>query len=187
MLNNIREISSFIPKKSDVFLFDTNALIKIFYPAMGVSNSKPYIALYQKIKAIKATLLISSIQISEFVNRCIRFQFELYKKSHPNVTSFKEHYRNTQDYLDCMEAILEIIESDILSDFKRINDNFDTMDTDKLLLHNFAYDFNDAFIAEISRLQNCILVTDDGDYANYLQNLNILTNNRILLMFRKNK
>ena len=49
------------------------------------------------------------------------------------------------------------------------------------------YDFNDAFIAEISRLQNCILVTDDGDYANYLQNLDIVTNNRILLMFKKTK
>lgn len=183
-MNNICDITSFKPQKENVFLFDTNVLIKLFYPTLGAKNSAPYINLFKLIKESKATLLISSIQLSEFVNRCIRFQFSLYQESHPDIKDFKEDYRNTEDYRICMNAILEIIENDILSCFNRINDNFETMDISQILNYGFAYDFNDAFIAELSRNQKALLVTDDGDYANFLKKLNVITNNRTLLMFR---
>ena len=187
ILTNIQNISSFLPKQDNIFLFDTNVLIKIFYPALGAQNSAPYIKMYQDIKKAHATLLISSIQISEFVNRCIRFQFDLYKESHPEVVNFKEDYRNTDDYKECMDAILEIIENDIFTSFKRVDDNFTTMNVNNLCMHSFSYDFNDAFIAEISRLYKTFLVTDDKDYANYLKDLKIITNNRTLLMFQTHK
>jgi predicted nucleic acid-binding protein len=186
-LSNIKEISTFVPKKDNTFLFDTNVLIKIFYPALGAKNSAPYIKLYQSIRSSKATLLISSIQISEFVNRCIRFQFDLYKKSHPEVTQFKEHYRETDDYTDYMNAILEIIENDILNNFIKTNDNFENMSNEKLFMHSFSYDFNDAIIAEISRMRKSILVTDDSDYINYLGGIDIVTNNKSLLLFSNNR
>ena len=186
-MTNIYNITSFTPQKDDIFLFDTNVLIKLFYPTLGAKNSAPYINMFKTIKENNSTLLISSIQLSEFVNRCIRFQFSLYQESHPNIKDFKEDYRNTKDYRICMNAILEIIENDILSCFKRINDHFETMDISQILNYGFSYDFNDAFIAELSRTQNSFLVTDDGDYANFLKNLKIITNNRTLLMFQFKK
>lgn len=186
-MTNIQNISSFSPQKDNTFLFDTNVLIKLFYPALGAQNSAPYIKIYQNIVSAKSTLIISSIQISEFVNRCIRFQFDLYRGSNPEIENFKNDYRNTDDYRNCMEAILEIIENDILPNFNRINDNFETMDTANLFNYGFSYDFNDAFIAEVSRLQNTFLVTDDGDYANFLKDLNIITSNKKLLMFQSHK
>lgn len=163
---------------------DTNILIKIFYPALGARNSAPYITFYQEILKSDSELLLSSIQLSEFVNRCIRFQFNLYKEDHPEVKDFKADYRDTKDYIDSMDAILEIIEQDIFSHFVRINDDFGTLDTKNLLMHGFSYDFNDAVIAEISRNQKAFLVTDDRDYVNYLHKLNIVTNNSALLMFQ---
>lgn len=163
---------------------DTNVLIKIFYPALGARNSAPYITFYQKILKSNSTLLLSSIQLSEFVNRCIRFQFDLYKEDHPEIKDFKSDYRDTDDYTDSMDAILEIIEQDIFSHFIRINDDFGSLDVKNLLMHGFSYDFNDAVIAEISRHQNAILVTDDRDYVNYLHKLNVVTNNSALLMFQ---
>lgn len=183
-MNNIQNITTFSPKKDNTFLFDTNVIIKLFYPALGVKNSTPYIKMYQDIKSANSSLIISSIQISEFINRCIRFQFDIYKDSHLKIKNFKNDYRNTDDYRQSMNAILEIIEHDILPNFKRINDNFDSMNTTHLFKYGFSYDFNDAFISEISRLQNTILVTDDSDYANFLNDLNIVTNNKKLLMFQ---
>ena len=186
-MTNIANVFSFSPKENDIFLFDTNVLIKLFYPALGAKNSAPYINLFQSIKKVNSTLLISSIQLSEFVNCCIRFQFSIYKDLHPEVSDFKEDYRNTEDYRNSMNAILEIIENDILSNFKRINDDFDSMHIDSLLKYGLSYDFNDAFIAELSRNQNAFLVTDDADYINFLDGLNIITKNKTLLMFQTKK
>ena len=162
-MNNIQNIYNYTPKSEDVFIFDTNVLIKIFYNTLGSRNSAPYINFYGKVLKSKSKLLLSSIQLSEFVNRCIRFQFDLYKESHPNIQSFKEDYRDTKDYKDCMEAIISIVENDIFSSFTRVNDNFESLSEKCLLMHGFSYDFNDAVIAEISRFQNALLVTDDRD------------------------
>lgn len=186
-MNNIQDISSYTPKKNDIFLLDTNVLIKIFYPALGAHNSAPYINFYEKILKSNSKVLLSSVQLSEFVNRCIRFQFDLYRQNHPEVQNFKEDYRNTEDYKSSMDAILEIIEHDIFPVFTRINDNFELLNPQNLLMHSFSYDFNDAVIAEISRHQQAFLVTDDRDYVNYLNKLNIITKNRALLMFRSRK
>lgn len=183
-MNNIHNISTYVPKSEDIFIFDTNVLIKIFYTTLGARNSAPYINFYEKILKSKSKLLLSSIQLSEFVNRCIRFQFDLYKQSHPDIENFKEDYRPTKDYQTCMDAIISIIENDIFSSFTRINDNFELLSEKALLMHGFSYDFNDAVIAEISRFQNALLVTDDRDYVNYLSKLKIVTNNRALLMFQ---
>ena len=58
------------------------------------------------------------------------------------------------------------------------------MNPGNILMHSFSYDFNDAIIAEISRLSNAFLVTDDKDYINFLKDLNIVTNNSMLLRFQ---
>lgn len=181
-MNKIENVLNFSPQKEDVFIFDTNILIKVFYPTMSAVNSTPYIKLYEAICSSKSKIFISSIQISEFINRCIRFQFDLYKLSHSEIIEFKKDYRETDDYRKSMEAILEI-SKDILLQFEPICDNFDLMSLENLFLHSFSYDFNDAFIAELSRNYGAILVTDDKDYANFLGELHIITNNKTLMMF----
>lgn len=187
MSTKVLSIASFEPQAGEKYLFDTNVLIKIFYPPISSSNNTSYIKMYEKLIAVKSTLLISSIHISEFINTCIRFQFNLYRGSHDDIKTFKSDYRNTDDYKECMEAILEIVNNDILSVFQKTNDNFQSMDSSNLFLYGFSYDFNDALISELSRLENCILVTDDSDYINFSNNLTIVTNNKSLLMFSSRK
>ena len=187
MSNNILNITSFQPRKDEKYLFDTNVLIKIFYPTLGSKKSTPYIQLFDKLIAEKSTMIISSIHISEFINRCIRFQYDLYRDLHSNIKDFKHDYRETDDYRDSMNAILEIVTNDILSVFCKKNDNFQLMNDEYLFLYGFSYDFNDAFISEMSRQENCILITDDADYANFSDNLTIVTNNRNLLLFSSHR
>lgn len=177
-------ISSFTPQKDQTFILDTNILIKLFYPIIPSSPIKEYEDLYSKILSVNSTLLISAIQISEFVNRCIRFQFELWKEKQDKNVDFKKIYRETSDYRQSMNAILDIINLDITSNSLYINDNFNQMDPKSLYCYGFSYDFNDSFLAEISRLNKAILVTDDRDFANYSSKIDIVTGNKTLLLFK---
>lgn len=182
ILNQIIEIDKMSVQNNDKYILDTNVLIKLFYPPMNDHNVKPYIEIYQKIIDNRADIYISSIQISEFVNRCIRFQFKLYQEDHPEITDFKAGYRDTEDYRNSMDAILENV-ADMFERFKRIDDKFDETNSQNLLLKGFAYDFNDALIAELCRKYKAYLVTDDKDYINYLKGIDLVTANRKILMF----
>lgn len=178
-----KHIDEFKPQANQVFIMDTNILIKLMYPLITSNNSKSYEDLYHKIISVGAKIIISSVQISEFVNRCIRFQYDLWKKEQEENNDFKNDYRNTDDYRDSMNAILEIIKGDILSVSECVDDRFCEMDESKLYQYGFSYDFNDAIVSEIARLNNAILITDDRDFGNYASKLNIVTGNKALLMF----
>lgn len=182
MKNNRILLKSFEPKASDNILLDTNILMDLFYPFDFETTSDKYGSLLSKLCTNKSRLLISSVQISEFINRCIRIQYELYKNAINNHTiQFKRDYRPTNDYREKMNAILDIIKTDIITRFEFIDDGFSQMDSKRIFIYGFSYDFNDALIAEIARQQNAILITDDADYANYGSDLRIVTSNRFLL------
>ena len=81
MKNNKIPIDSFRPKPTDKVLLDTNILLDLFYPLDFESTSNKYESLFNNKKKKKSHLLISSIQVSEFINRCIRIQFKLYQNA----------------------------------------------------------------------------------------------------------
>lgn len=183
--SNKIHLSDFVPQKTDIITFDSNILIKLLYPTM--SEKAPIAAyedLYAKILQAGSSLIISSVQISEFVNRCIRFQFALFKDSENNpALDFKRDYRSTEDYSNSMKAILDIIQTDIIPNYTFVDDKFSNMQNDKIFRYGFSYDFNDSVLLEIAKQYKSILVTDDADFGNYGSNITIVTNNRKLLMF----
>lgn len=178
-------VASYQPQRDDVFLFDTNILIYLFYPVMNTFPTQAYLSLYQKALKAKSTLLLPAIQLSEFINRCIRFQFSLYQQncSSSEVLDFKHDYRGTQDYQDSMNGILDIIKNDIFPDFKLIDDDFHAMNPDSLLKYGFSYDFNDAFLVQIANNNNASIVTHDYDFGNYKTVRPIITDHRLLISF----
>lgn len=178
-----QDIRSFRPGKQQIFIMDTNVLIKLLYPSMPGKNTIPYEKLYQSIISAGNKFIICSIQISEFVNRCIRFQFDLWKKEQMYDPDFKTDYRESEDYRESMKAILEIIKTDILPVSTCIDDGFSQMKPEYLYQYGFSYDFNDSLVAEVARLHNAILITDDKDFANYASHVKIVTANKTLLLF----
>lgn len=179
------DINSYTPAKEQTFIMDTNILIKLFYPILSSPTTAAYEKLYASILSKNATLLISSIQISEFINRCIRFQYDLWKADLSENADFKKDYRNTNDYREAMNAILDIVKSDIIANATCVSDDFDQMNHGNLYQYGFSYDFNDALVAELARLKHATLITDDKDFANCASNIDIITGNRTLLMFNK--
>ena len=135
-------IQTYKPNSNESLIFDTNILIKLFYPIDFSGSADNYTNLYDEIKKVKANLIISAIQISEFVNRCIRLQFDLYRKNLPDPNiDFKRDYRSTNDYYNNMSAILDIIKCDILPNFTFVNDEFNLMQHDNIFRYGFSYDF----------------------------------------------
>ncbi len=183
MKNNKILLDSFKPKPSDNILLDTNILLDLFYPLDFESTSNKYESLFDNLIKEQSHLLISSIQISEFINRCIRIQFKLYQNRKNDFTlEFKKDYRSTDDYREKMNAILDIIKTDIFNNFTFIDDGFSQMNHENIFVYGFSYDFNDSLLVEIARQHNAILITNDADYANYGTDFQIVTSNKFLLM-----
>lgn len=183
MKNNKIPLDSFNPRSTDKILLDTNILIDLFYPLDFETTSNKYEILFNNIIKSKCCLLVTSIQLSEFINKCIRIQYKLYQRT-INDTSleFKRGYRSTVDYREKMNDILDIIKTDIMTNFEFIDDGFSQMNSEHIFLYEFSYDFNDSLIVEIARNQKAILVTNDADYANYGSDFQIVTSNKFLLM-----
>ena len=178
-------LDSYNPSSSDTLLIDTNILIRLFYPVDFEGSIETYEILYEKIRKAKSSLIISSVQVSEFINRCIRLQFNLYKKSISDQNiDFKRDYRGTNNYYTNMNAILDIINSDIIPNFTFINDEFGTLSIDNLFIYGFSYDFNDALLVEIAKKNKAILITNDKDFGNYGSDIKIVTDNHFLLQFK---
>ena len=174
-------ISSYVPVAEDKVIFDTNVLINIFYPINFSKKTNQYEKLYVKLLEKSVKIFLSSIQISEFINRCIRFRFATYCDGRN--LDFKKLYRNTDDYREHMEGILDIINTDIIDNFSFIDDGFSTMNYDNIFKYGFSYDFNDALISEIAKRENAYLITHDSDFLNYGTDLKIITANEGLLKF----
>lgn len=95
---------------------------------------------------------------------------------------FKRDYRSTNDYRKKMNAILDIIKTDISDNFIFIDDGFSQMNRQNIFVYGFSYDFNDSLLVEIARQHIAILITNDADYANYGHDIQIVTSNKFLLM-----
>lgn len=172
------------PSPNDIFLLDTNILIHLFYPTLSNTYMKEYENWYGRSIRNNSKFILPAVQLSEFVNRCIRFQFDLYAgKECSNSFDFKRDYRGTDDYRNCMNAILDIINQDILKNFQPVDDCFNSIDLKNLLCYGFSYDFNDALLVQIAEKHHASIVTHDVDFANYKTTQLILTDNKKLLMF----
>lgn len=179
------DVKKYQPTKDSVLLLDTNILINLFYPIMASDYMASYEKMYSEALKKKVKLLLPSIQVSEFINRCIRFQFSLYKNNN-NLGSeyeFKKDYRNTDDYRECMKSILDIVKNDMLSIFAVIDDGFSTMEQDSIYVYGFSYDFNDALLVQIAKNNKATIVTHDCDFANYDAKVDYISSNPKLLMF----
>lgn len=147
---------------------DTNILIYLFSPDFVSSNEKD-IAQYSKILEIllqkNAQIFISSVVVSEFINRILRIDYEKNKDVYPD---FKRDYRKSQKYKETLNLILKELRK-ILRLSHKINDSFSTFDLLSWYQrdNNQNLDFNDLQIAFIIEQNNLKLLSNDSDFENF--------------------
>lgn len=160
-----------ISENEEVFI-DTNILIYLFSPDF-VSSRTEHIEEYSNILDIllqkNAKLHISSIVLSEFINRILRIDHEKNKEQYPD---FKKDYRKSLEYKETLKLILKQVKK-ILKVSQKIDDNFVSFDVldwyKKDSKQNL--DFNDLHIVSVIEKNSLKLLSNDVDFENFGINL----------------
>ena len=155
-----------INKDEKVFI-DTNILIFLFSPDF-VSSRDYQVDKYSKILELLITnnneLYINSLVISEFINRCLRIDFEKNFQNENRTKDFKRDYRDSNAYAQTLRIIKKEIKKFLKLNVRQIHDEFDKIDILEELDHLDKLDFNDLMIVKSIETYGLKLLSDDGDF-----------------------
>lgn len=162
------------------YLFDTNVWLYIYGP---MASSRPhkqraYTRLLQDIISRKATLFITSLNISEYINVVLKLGYKQWLRTNglnPQIIDFKRDYRPTDDYkIQLEDARLQL--GEILKVSEKRPDDFNSMDVD-LIIHSMdqTADYNDSYLLKMCELRDMKLVTDDHDLTTATTRVTLIT------------
>lgn len=161
-ISNIYRVDS----KDRVFV-DTNILIFLFSPSYVKTNTdqvERYSMVFSILIQKKCALYVNSHVISEFINRCLRIDFEnnfnINKDKH-----YKSDYRGSMEYEKTIKIVLKQLKK-ILKSINHINDDFESFDISQAYESTRENDFNDLIIADTVKRNNLKLLSDDKDFRN---------------------
>ena len=173
-LNQINEIPS------RILFFDTNVLMYIFFPELSVFPwSKSYSSFLKQSLSMQFKLALDITVLSEIINSVLRIDYNNMKDSGsaPDTFTFKD-YRNSSQGKQNLSYIHTVILKQILPCFEVLDIQFSESDLHKLLVTD-SIDFNDKIIASLCRKHDCILVTNDRDFASV--DIDIISSNPKLI------
>lgn len=174
MARNVIDIRKHIFSNQDRLLLDTNVWLHIYADKTNPSpTTKIYTQAFQNMLNAKSLLFIDAIIFSEFISNYVRLN------NLKKAKKFKE-FRDSKEFSEIAKKVA-VVSRDILQHCQRIDNNFLTLDVDKLLtaFEQSHSDIKDQLILEVCKNNHLILVTDDGDFKN--SNFKILTANQNLL------
>lgn len=161
----IIKVSQHNPNQSFGYLFDTNVWLYIYGPVAG-SNAKKqriYSNLLNSILERKAVIFITSLVLSEYINRVLRIGFQQWKDNGNYSADYKRDYRSTDDYKDNLADAIAQVE-DILKITQRRPDDFNAMDINAILAAmSQSSDYNDSYLVKCCENANIKFVSDDRD------------------------
>ena len=178
MAAKLTDITKYTPKSSDVFFFDNNVWMYLFCPLGNYNKTKQkyYSSFLQSISTSRSTIFISSMVLSEFSNRNLRMDFDLWKdETGKHSAEFKKDYAGTSRYKEMVEEI-KISINTIMKFCVKTSDNFNAIAIENVLVHLSYIDFNDSYYIELAKLDKWKIVTDDKDFSKYTNhNIEIVT------------
>lgn len=169
MATNIIDITKYSPKGSDVFFFDNNIWMYLFCPLgnYNIKRQRNYSSFLQSIETSHSAIFINSLILSEFTNRYLRMDFELWKNEEGfHDANFKKHYIGNDRYQDTVTEIKRQVKQ-IIALCEKSSDNFNAVDLDNILKHLTYIDFNDSYYLELANISGWKIVTDDSDFSTY--------------------
>lgn len=177
-MSKITKISSYTLKEEDRFFFDTNIWLYLLCP-IGQYRQQlvdVYNTFFLDILKKGCKVYTSSIILSEFFNTYSRIEFQIKQQQEPTkYRKYKKDFRNSQEFEVLSKEICELIESKILKYSNKINDRFDTISLNDILVPNNNYDFNDIYLAQLCLREEIKILTNDSDFQKINSNIEIIT------------
>ena len=175
----VTKIKDYKVTSGDVFFFDNNVWMFLFAPIAGVGGAKQkaYSGLLANILTAGATVFMSSLIISEYMNRSLRLRHKQWEERTRRVnTDYKKDYRPTDDFKEAVEIIKTEVR-DIMKICMKTPDNFNAISLNDVFRNIEKCDFNDAYYLEMCKIGKYKLVTDDSDLFEVPNNIEIITYN----------
>ncbi len=159
-----------INKNDNVFL-DTNILIFLFSPDFVSSNEyqvDTYSKIFEMLVEKQNNMYINSLVVSEFLNRCLRIDFDKNFQDDNKSKHYKNDYRGSSEYKQTLNILLKLLHK-MLNVFKiqQLDDDFSKFETISEFEKSDELDFNDLVISRTVLNQNLKLLSDDKDFDNY--------------------
>lgn len=161
-------------KQDEVFI-DTNILVFLFSPSFIPTKEwqySKYSPILTELIENKNKLYINSHVVSEFINSCLRRDFNE-NFNQDGSKDYKKDYRNSPEYDETLRLTLNQLKK-ILKKTIQIDDNFSSFEILEEYKKNTNMDFNDLIIAKSTVLNNLKLLTDDKDMSKY-PNIKLVT------------
>lgn len=173
----VTKIKDYKVTSGDIFFFDNNVWMFLYASIAGVGGAKQkaYSGLLADIQSAKATIFISSLIISEYMNRCLRLRHKQWEERTRQVnTDYKKDYRPTDDFKNAVEIVKAEVR-DIMTVCLKTPDNFNAIELNNVFKNFEICDFNDAYYVELCKMGKYKFVTDDSDLFDVLDNIEIIT------------
>ena len=181
-MNNVVDVETYVPQDGDKYFFDANIWL-YFYCPIGNYNKYTickYDSFLKKSINSKTTIYISSLVISEVVNRWLRLDFERVKRKDVSMRNFKQDYRCSAHYDSTVKDIKAVF-NQLLKISTPLDDRATEISLPDVLSGLDKTDFNDSYYHHLAKLDNLLIVTNDADFAELDTGISILTANQNLL------
>jgi len=180
MTENILDIEAYTPTQNDKLFFDANIWLYLFSPIGNYKRNiiKKYDGFLKKILKANASIFISSLILSEFFNAYVKKEFYILQAKYPRkYKNFKTDFRITKEYSELITDIESIVRTKILKISKRMDDEFVSIDLEKVFTDIDKADFNDKYYQELLRDKNIKVVTNDYHFVGTSKDIAVITAN----------
>ena len=181
-MNNVLDVETYEPQDGDRYFFDANIWLYFYCPIGNYSKNtiRKYDGFLKKAINNKTAIYISSLIISEIVNRWLRLDFRRVKRRDVSMRDFKQNYRGSGYYHSTVKDI-EAVFNQLLKISTPLDDRATEISLPDVLSGLDKIDFNDCYYHHLAKLDNLLIVTNDADFAELDTGISILTANQKLL------
>ncbi len=181
-MNNVIDVETYVPQDGDKYFFDANIWLYLYCPIGNYRRNtiSKYDGFLKKAINSNITIYISSLVISEIVNRWLRLDFHRVKRRDASITDYKRNYRGSTYYLNAVEVIKSIF-TQLLNISRPLDDRATEISLPDVLNGLDKSDFNDCYYHHLAKLDDLLIVTNDADFAELDTGISILTANQRLL------
>lgn len=163
----IEHLSDHNVSQLNCYVFDTNIWLYIYGPMAGSQARKQrnYSNLLREILDRNAGLFITSLILSEYINRFLRICFDQWKSSNKLYNAdYKSDYRPTPEFANSLSDVKAQVHDILSSCTARMPDDFNIMDIDSLVDSiSQQADYNDIYLVRRCERKGFWFVSDDTD------------------------
>lgn len=181
----IIDITKYEPEAEKKYFADCNVLMYEFYQngSYQIDRVSKYGTFFSKAIANHATIYVTDLLLSEFINAYVQTEFHRLAKLNgwkQNKRYFKQTFKKTQDYKDILKEIELILQKQLFPISNRKDISFKSVNLAGIFDNSDFFDFDDRYYTRCFSGEHVFYITDDADFQ-HIKGIDIITANSKML------